>query len=514
MSEVVNQSLQKIAKGTGVVFIGTIIGMFLGFLGRVLIARFFTQAEYGIYSLALVILNIAVLLSTIGLQQGTPRQIAYYRGKTNVTRVQEVVSSSLQIALIASILLSIILFLASDTISLQIFHEPELVLLLKIFSIAIPFSVLTNVFASIFQGFDDVKPRVYFMNIRSGLFLLLLVLVILLGLPFQGVIYAFIASIIVACIIFAVYFLKKVSFSLKGINFATTPIRKELLVFSLPLLITMMLGQMLNWTDTLMLGYFRDSNIVGLYNGALPLARLILLILSSSGFIYLPIATGVYSKGSLEEMRRIYQVLTKWIFSVTIPLFFLFFLFPEVVLSFIFGANYVQASHALRILSFGFMFHVFLGINSYSLLVMGETRFLMLASSFTAIFNIILNAALIPTFGMTGAAFATTFSYLLGNILSSTKLYKLSKIHPFTRNYVKLLSVSIFLLSLTYVFTSHLKVEFWMLLFFLFIFLVGYGLLSLLTRSLDNEDITILLTLEKRMGISVTPLKRFLEKFI
>ena len=34
MSEVVNQSLQKIAKGTGIIFIGTIIGKLLGFVGR------------------------------------------------------------------------------------------------------------------------------------------------------------------------------------------------------------------------------------------------------------------------------------------------------------------------------------------------------------------------------------------------------------------------------------------------------------------------------------------------
>ena len=35
MSEIVNQSLQKIAKGTGIIFIGTIIGMLSGFIGRV-----------------------------------------------------------------------------------------------------------------------------------------------------------------------------------------------------------------------------------------------------------------------------------------------------------------------------------------------------------------------------------------------------------------------------------------------------------------------------------------------
>ena len=81
MSEIINQSLQKIAKGTGIIFIGTIIGLLLGFIGRVLLARFFTQAEYGIYSLALVLLSIFVTIALFGLQEGSTRYIAYFRGK-------------------------------------------------------------------------------------------------------------------------------------------------------------------------------------------------------------------------------------------------------------------------------------------------------------------------------------------------------------------------------------------------------------------------------------------------
>ncbi|MCW3130231.1 MAG: hypothetical protein N2V75_09065 [Methanophagales archaeon] len=71
MSEIVNQSLQKIAKGTGIIFIGTIIGMLLGFV----------SSEYGIFSLALVLMSIFALISSLGLQSGVTRQIAFFRGK-------------------------------------------------------------------------------------------------------------------------------------------------------------------------------------------------------------------------------------------------------------------------------------------------------------------------------------------------------------------------------------------------------------------------------------------------
>ncbi|MGB2842989.1 MAG: oligosaccharide flippase family protein [Halobacteriota archaeon] len=99
MSEIVNQSLQKIAKGTGIVFTGTIIGLLLAFIGRVIIVRYTTQTEYGIFSLALVLLNIFAMISTLGLQSGVTRQIAYFRGKKNSEKVSGIVKSSIQIAL-------------------------------------------------------------------------------------------------------------------------------------------------------------------------------------------------------------------------------------------------------------------------------------------------------------------------------------------------------------------------------------------------------------------------------
>jgi len=523
MSEIVNQSLQKIAKGTGIIFIGTIIVLLLGFVGRVIIVRCITQSEYGIYSLAFVIISIFVTISTLGLQEGSTRYIAYFRGKNEGGKVKGIISSSIKIALTASIIFSLILFLSSDLISTNVFHSSELSTPLKIFSIAIPFTVLIGIFTSFFRGFDRVEPNVYFQNIlMSVIYIMFLAGAVLLGLSFFGVLYAYLASVMFTCMAFAIYAIKKLplpTFFVKkeaDANTATAinPIGKELLLFSLPLLAVAMLNMIMSWTDILMLGYFKTADVVGLYNGALPLAHLIPMTLNSMGFIYVPIVSGLYSKKLIGEMGQTYQVLTKWIFSVTIPLFFILFLFPETVLNLLFGLNYIQAASALRILALGFMFHAFLGLNGLSLMVMGKTRFLMLNSLSGAISNVVLNVALIPIFGIVGAAFASLLSYSVVNILNSTKLYQLSKIHPFTRNYVKPIGISIALLALIYAFTSFLKIDFWMLPLLLSLFLFGYGLLLLLTRSFDKEDIDMILAIEKKAGIDAEPIKRLIRKFV
>jgi len=515
-TSLINESLQRVAKGAGIVFVGTIIGTILGFMERVLIARYYTQAQYGVFSLALVLLNIFAVIATLGLQEGVARQIAYYGGKGDDKKVRGIIISSIEIALIASIILSSILFLGSNFISTKIFHESLLSPVIKIFSVTLPFFVLINIFVAIARGFNDVKPKVYFQNIlRNVLFISLLIAILWLGLSFLEVIYAFLFSIIISCILLAIYIVKKVFLSVEKVK--NSPIflaKKELLFFSLPLLAFTVLSVIMNWTDTLMLGYFKSSSVVGLYNAAFPLAQLIPMTLASAAFLYTPIISELYSKNLIKEIGRTYQILTKWIFSFTLPIFFILFLFSETILKFIFGINYIPANLALRILCLGLMLHVFLGLNGLTLMVIGKTRFLMITSLIAAILNVALNAVFIPKLSIEGAAIASLSAYCTANILNSAKLYQLSKIHPFTWNYLKPIGISIFLLTMVYIFTLYFKISLWMLPVFLFVFLFSYFILLLLTKSFDKEDIELLFSIEKRIGKKVGLMEKIKKKFV
>jgi hypothetical protein len=59
-----------------------------------------------------------------------------------------------------------------------------------------------------------------------------------------------------------------------------------------------------------------------------------------------------------------------------------------------------------------------------------------------------------------------------------------------------------------------LTVTFWMLPLLFILFIVIYCLSLLLTKSLDNEDIVILLGIEKQMGINLKRIKKILKKFM
>ncbi|MFO7967241.1 MAG: flippase [Archaeoglobaceae archaeon] len=506
-----DNSLQQVAKGTGIIFTGTLVGMLFGFAGRVMVARYWTQSEYGIFSLAFVILNLLVLLSTLGLREGSSRNIAYFRGKSEHEKVEDLLSSSLWLSLTTSLIFSFILFFASDYIAINIFHEPSLALPLKIISWGIPFFTLIQVLASVFLGFGYPRPKAYFQDILRNLtFPILLVPVVILWPYFINVFYAFLLSLAIPCILFFIYATR--SYLIKSIKLPKTPVTKELLYFSLPLLSVIMLNFLIRWTDTLMLGGFKTSIEVGLYNAAYPLANFISVPLSALILIYMPIVSGLYARNELKNIRRDFSILTKWLSSATLPLFLFLFLFPQEVLNLLFGTEYHLAANVLRILSLGFIINNFMGPNSAALVAFGETRFIMWATSATTILNIALNLALIPVYSIMGAAVASLASITSINVMRCIKLYKVSMAQPVSKNLLKPAVVTVIIsLGLKLLVTD---INYLYLPLILILTYIVYGFSFLFTKSLEQEDWDMLLAMEKRTGIELKLIKSILKKFL
>ncbi|CAD6491117.1 MAG: Polysaccharide biosynthesis protein [Candidatus Argoarchaeum ethanivorans] len=515
MSEIVNQSLQKIAKGTGIVFIGTMIGMFLGFIGTVIIVRYLTTSEYGLFSLALTV-GIIAGISNLGIGEGATRYIAYFRGQQASKKISGVIVASVQITVIASVLCSVLVFLSSDAISLAILQNNDLSTILKILSITIPFSVLSGTVISIFRGFGVVNAKVYFNDVFLQILRIsFFAAVVFLGLSLIGAVYAYLGVVVITCAALVVYAVKKVPVLVGKVR-GYEPMRKELLLFSLPLFGQGILAIIIISTDKLMLGYFKTAEVVGLYSVASTLANLIPIFLTSLAFIYVPIVSQLYAKNLLDEIRRTYAVLTKWVFSAALPIFLIMFLFPDSVLNILFGARYMQAGIALQLLALGFFTHSFLGPNGMTLMVMGKTRILLVFALIQTIMNVSLNFLLIPPMGIAGAAVASAVSITTINLLASTELYLFSKTHPFTKNYLKPVVISIMLVIVISTLAKDLftVLSIWMLVLFFILFLVAYIMLIVITRSFDKEDIDMLLAIEKRVGADFGPIKRILKKFI
>jgi len=513
VSDIVGRSIKKITKGAAIFFAGSTVGLLASFFGKIIVARYLDPPKFGVLSLSLVIFSIFCVISLIGIPGAMTRQASYYLGKGETEKAEAIIKLSAILLTSFSILASLIMFITSNYFA-RVFTIPTLCWTLKVFSIAIPFVVLRSFVISAFRIYEIPEVKVLFGDVIPNITRVsMIIVIVLLGLSFTWIVWAYSISTIISGVAAIIYLFKKLNLTSK-INRGIFEYIFILLTISIPLLLQRTLGLIMAWTDVIMIGYFMRPIEIGLYSSAQPVAYLMSTALVSAGFLYLPVISKLYAENKLTEIKKVYAIITKWLTSAVMPIFLLLLLFPRTVLWVLYGSKYLAAYEVLRILAIGFFLHVAFGPNGVTLLALGDVKEITLATLAAAIINILLNLMLIPPMSIEGAAIASAVSYIFANIFISAKLYKSYKIHPFTKNYLKPIISSIIIAQLIYFVAKSVLLKWWMLMIAFFAFVIGYFITLLLTKSFDREDIMLLLAIEQRLGLNMKGIKRILSKFI
>jgi O-antigen/teichoic acid export membrane protein len=96
----------------------------------------------------------------------------------------------------------------------------------------------------------------------------------------------------------------------------------------------------------------------------------------------------------------------------------------RLILGSVFGPAFEAASGALAILAIGQLFNSAAGPVGLFLSMTGHEKDALNGIIMSAVLNLVLNAVLIPPFGIVGSAIATAFSYLMWNLLLAFVLYR------------------------------------------------------------------------------------------
>ena len=153
-----DESLRKIAKGGFIVLLGLVISKLLGYAYRVIVARMGAE-QYGLISIGIALLGIATTLSVLGLNQGVLRYVSFYKGKEEFSKIKEILVSSFNLIFPLSLVLAVLLFVFSRWLSVNVFNNEELSLVIKIIAIALPFNSIREVLFNTFKAFQKVQYR-------------------------------------------------------------------------------------------------------------------------------------------------------------------------------------------------------------------------------------------------------------------------------------------------------------------------------------------------------------------
>ena len=424
------------AKGGSIGFLGKLFvqGVSLGFV--LIMTRTFGAEEYGLYRLAILIITITSAMSVIGLDGGLKRYMTIALSEKNKNKLWGVIQLGTVVPVVIGLLLSLIILIFADPISSRIFDKPQLAPFLRLGSIAIPVLVLILSLKAIAVGFKKIEYNVFSNDIGFNLLKLLFsVILILMGLQIRMVLIAYIAAAICSAILL-LYFINK-TYPFNKLPKTAERHDKEILTYSFPLFLSLLLNQFGRNFEALVLGAFSITASVGVYSVILVLSNV-----GNMGFVALraisnPIFAELYHEKRFTELKSFYQTVSRWSLSFNFPIFLLVILFPQNIMG-IFGKDFTVGVTALIILAFGTLFNAATGACGALLNMSGYSRMNFYNSVVYLTATLILDFWLIPKYGLLGAALAGALTYVVINSLMMIEVYLLvNKIVPFSRELYK-----------------------------------------------------------------------------
>ena len=494
-----DQGIITIAKGAGIVFIGTLIGSGLRYLFQIIVARNLGPELFGFFFLGFAVFRLAGVIAEMGLPSGVARYVAVFQAEGDERRIKGIIISTLKFALLSGLVVASLLILLSRTLALSLFHHIELENVLRLFAMVIPFTTLTTMMVFSTQGFKIMEYTVIVREIFEPSSRILLVSILfLLGWKLNGVMLVYLIVAILGTIL-GYHCLKRVFPQITREELQPIYETKKLLNFSWPLLFVQFFSLTNLWIDTVMLGHFRTSQEVGIYSAAQRTALLGTLLIFSFNTIFAPVISDLHAKGRFCELSNYFKTTAKWTFTFNFPLFLIMVFFAESILN-IFGSEFVSEATSLIILSIGWLVLSGTGSGNQIITMSGRSKLSLTNISFVLVTNILLNLLFIPKYGASGAALATAVSISLGSLIALLEVNAILKIHPYRLDFFKPLMAGCMSLGVLFVLERYMLQDhdFTLFLALILIFMLIYSSMLFLF-GMSEEDKIILKRLKRRL---------------
>jgi len=390
-------------KNTLIFTIGEVIPKLLSFILLPIYIQHFTPSDYGVIGYTSSFFSILPIITTMGLASYVLR---YYFNEKNETLKKELVGNVFSFITLVNIAIFI----------LGCFYIPILLNIFKIkvqwnpyfkYSfIAFSLDIFTLIPLVFFRVKQDAKSFVIFNTAKVILqYILIIVLVFYMELGLVGFFLGNLIALIPFAII-SIYLMFKytiLNLNIKKIN--------EGLRFSLPLIPSSLAFLLLNTGDRFFLEQYVSLNDLGIYNISSTIALSLNLIISS---IYKAAEPEIFIRYSNDGFAlfidKFKRILLFFIYTFAIILA----LFTKEIMQLI-SNNYDSVYLYVPIILISVLMSGSNIIYSGILGAEKNTKSISMAVIFGTLISLILNFFLIPKFGLSGAAIASSISFITMN---------------------------------------------------------------------------------------------------
>ena len=400
---------------SGTVLMVRIVGAGLGFAFNVALARKLGADSLGLYHLALTFTLIASVVGRMGMDAAMLKFGATSHAEQDWGRLAAVHRLGIGTALACCGVVAAGTFMAADWIASTVYANPAVAGPLRLMSLAlVPFSLLNlygellragqqQAWSSLIQGaaLPTINLLLLFLfadkitepNSAAAIYLVATIAVLLLG---------------------HVLWRRNLQ---RAPAVATKPFGlRELLTTAMPMYGSAMADVVMTFSDVLILGMFVSSAEVGIYTAAARTALLTRFLLLATGAVVAPRFAALHAAGDRDGLAKLAVRSTILTTVSTVPLLLLFIILPEPVLS-IFGPQFVPGAQVLMILTIGQFVNAATGPSGYLLNMCGFHRIEGRIAVAGALMTVVLCFALVPAWGLVGAAAANALATGTCNLL-------------------------------------------------------------------------------------------------
>lgn len=440
-AETRRHDLATVARGGALNLAGIVVNAITAFAFSVVIARALGATGSGTFLVALALSTAIEAVAQFGADTGVMRMVSRYRGLGRARDTVTVIRVGKVSVLAISTVLAACLFAFAAPVANRIApdHPGQMATYIRILAPALPLAAGLSVVLAATRGFGNMLPYVLVGRIgRSTLRIVTVLVAVVLGLGADALMVAAVVPVVAAYAAASAWLSVLVARTARRASAETRapqPVRavaREFWAFTAPRGLASLVGTALLRVDVILLSALATAADAGIYGAASRVVAAGTFAQAAVVIVIGPQISELLARQEVGRARDVYRVSTVWLTLMAFPVYVTIATAGPLLLD-VFGDEFSAGTTALVIMSIAMLFNMLTGAVNTVLVVAGRTTWNLANTLVTTAVNVGLNVALIPAYGMTGAAIAFAAGTLVRNGLPLVQIWKHLDMQPFSR---------------------------------------------------------------------------------
>jgi stage V sporulation protein B len=455
--------MSKFLKGTFILLIAGLVTRVLGFINRIVIARFIGEEGVGLYMMAFPTMVLVVTITQLGLPVAISKNVAEAEAKGDFRKIKKILVVSLATTISLSIIFTPALILLAPYLSETLFTDPRTQWPLLAIAPIVPIVAISSVLRGYFQGRQNMRPSAISQVIEQLVRITLIAVLTKTFMPY-GIEYAaagaMIASVIgelISLIYLMTTFKLRKSFRLRKNFFQFVNSGKstfnDLMKIALPTTGSRLIGSVSWFFEPIVVAHslaiagvaaVAATKQYGALTGfAMPLLLLPSFITYSLSTSLVPAISEANSQKKMKVIEHLLQQSLRFSLLTGGLAIVVLYVLAEPLMTLMYGTS--NGSQFIKLMAPFFLFYYFQGPLQAALQALDLARAAMINSLIGNLAKtaVIFLLASQPAFGINGVALGMVMGIVLITLLHFATMLKAVSFTFYVKDYIKVLAVII-----------------------------------------------------------------------